>query len=181
MLLLVLLAVLLVVLRVLLGWARSGFASLAAMQFSLWPPLNAAGHRSTQCPSTTEPQEACDFNHTVAAYDPELYLRWVQWGAHSPILRTHPQPDPHVERRAWGYSLPVSEYMRAAFSRRARLVPSLFTVGAFAARRAQKRGRMFRVVSRFYGMDLPLGGPHSPHPPPHLPRATRRGAGQLRV
>lgn len=25
------------------------------------------------------------------AYDGELYLRWLQWGAHAPILRTHPQ------------------------------------------------------------------------------------------
>ena len=88
---------------------------------------DVGGHRSTVCPSVTEPQEACKFNHTVAAYDPELYLRWIQWGAHSPILRTHPQPDPHVERRAWGYNLPVSEFMRAAFARRARLVPALFT------------------------------------------------------
>jgi hypothetical protein len=85
------------------------------------------GHRSTECPSTTEPAEPCEFNHTDAAYDPELYLRWLQWGAHSPILRTHPQPDPKVERRAWGYPLPVAEYMRAAFARRARLVPALFT------------------------------------------------------
>eukprot|EP01047_Picozoa_sp_COSAG01_P090336 COSAG01_NODE_22210_length_866_cov_5.882660_1_plen_113_part_00 len=51
----------------------------------------------------------------------------AQWGAHSPILRTHPQPDPKVERRTWGYSLPWSDYLRAAFARRARLVPALFT------------------------------------------------------
>lgn len=90
------------------------------------------GHRSTECNSTTEPGiapvgEKCEFGHTVAAYDPELYLRWLQWGAHSPILRTHPQPDPKVERRAFGYSLPWSKYMRDAFARRARLVPALFT------------------------------------------------------
>ena len=83
----------------------------------------------------------------VAAYDPELYLRWVQWGAHSPILRTHPQPDPHVERRAWGYNLPVSGYMRAAFARRARLVPALFTANhdfettAIAALRYRDSGK----------------------------------------
>jgi hypothetical protein len=43
-----------------------------------------------------------------ARYDPELYLRWLQWGAHSPVMRTHPLPDPRVERRAWGYALPIS-------------------------------------------------------------------------
>ena len=36
------------------------------------------GHRSTSCNSTTEPTETCEFGHTDAAYDPELYLRWVQ-------------------------------------------------------------------------------------------------------
>ena len=26
------------------------------------------GHRSTECPSKTEPQEACEFNHTVGSF-----------------------------------------------------------------------------------------------------------------
>ena len=43
-----------------------------------------------------------------------MYLRWLQWGAHAPILRTHPQPDPAVERRPWGHPLPYSEFMIAA-------------------------------------------------------------------
>ena len=66
-------------------------------------------------------------SHDSAAYDPELYLRWLQWGAHAPILRTHPQPDPKVERRPYGYSLPVATYMSDAMRRRARLVPMLAT------------------------------------------------------
>lgn len=32
-----------------------------------------------------------------------------------------------MERRAWGYSLPWSDFMRDAFARRARLVPALYT------------------------------------------------------
>ena len=109
------------------------FTATASNVFFYWSH-DIGGHRSTRCPSTTEPGEPCEFGHTQAAYDPELYLRWVQWGAHSPILRTHPQPDPKVERRPFGYPLPVSEYMRSAFARRGRLVPALFT----ANRKAQE-------------------------------------------
>ena len=65
--------------------------------------------------------------HDTAAYDPELYLRWLQWGTHAPIFRTHPQPDPDVERRPYGYGLPISRYMGQAMRRRARLVPLLGT------------------------------------------------------
>ena len=51
----------------------------------------------------------------------------LQFGAHSPVLRTHPQPDPLMERRPWAYELPYSEHMLAAFARRAQLVPLLHT------------------------------------------------------
>ena len=104
-------------------------ATASNVLFGFWSH-DIGGHRSTICPSTGahgSHNETCEFGHTASAYDPELYLRWLQWGAHAPILRTHPQPDPMVERRAWGYSLPWSEYMRDAFARRARLVPALFT------------------------------------------------------
>ena len=90
------------------------------MQVMFWWSHDIGGHRSTV--DAEAPR-----GHTDAAYDPQLYLRWLQWGAHSPILRTHPQPDPAVERRPWGYALPYSEYMRNAFARRARLVPSIYT------------------------------------------------------
>ena len=86
--------------------------TVAAANVLFWWSHDIGGHRSKR-----------DF----AAYDPELYLRWLQWGTHAPILRTHPQPDPKVERRPYGYALPISEYMAAAMRRRARLVPLLTT------------------------------------------------------
>jgi|EP01047_Picozoa_sp_COSAG01_P089536 hypothetical protein len=48
------------------------------------------GHRSTTCPdghSKTEPNEACEFGHTDSAYNPELYLRWVQVSSLPPERR----------------------------------------------------------------------------------------------
>jgi alpha-glucosidase (family GH31 glycosyl hydrolase) len=85
------------------------FTATAANVLFLWSH-DIGGHRS---------------HHNAAAYDPELYLRWLQWGAHAPILRTHPQPDPKVERRPWAYSLPYADYMGDAMKRRGRLVPTL--------------------------------------------------------
>ena len=96
------------------------YFTATAANVAFWWSHDIGGHLSTV-------DAASPRGHTDAAYDPELYLRWLQWGAHSPIMRTHPQPDPAVERRAWGYSLPYSEYMRAAFARRARLVPLIYT------------------------------------------------------
>lgn len=64
-------------------------------QVLFWWSHDIGGHRS---------------NRDFAAYDPELYLRWLQWGTHAPILRTHPQPDPLVERRPYGYGLPIVQY-----------------------------------------------------------------------
>ncbi|MCR5130488.1 MAG: DUF5110 domain-containing protein [Prevotella sp.] len=35
--------------------------------------------------------------------DPELYLRWMQYGVFTPIFRTHATNQPHIERRIWKY------------------------------------------------------------------------------
>ncbi|EDQ87770.1 uncharacterized protein MONBRDRAFT_26892 [Monosiga brevicollis MX1] len=66
-------------------------------------------------------------HHDEQAYDGELYLRWLQWGSYAPILRTHPQPDPRVERRPWGWPIPLNDYMADAMRLRARHVPLLYT------------------------------------------------------
>ena len=37
------------------------------------------------------------------ANDPELLLRWIQFGVFTPIFRTHATKDPRIERRVWKY------------------------------------------------------------------------------
>ena len=49
------------------------------------------------------------------ATDPELYARWVQFGAVSPCLRLHSTKDPLAERRPWAFPAPVYEAAKAAF------------------------------------------------------------------
>jgi len=60
--------------------------------------------------------------------EPELYARWVQAGALSPILRLHSTNDPAAERRPWAFTGPVLAVAREAFRARYRLLPYLYTL-----------------------------------------------------
>lgn len=57
--------------------------------------------------------------------DPELYLRWIQYGVFSPILRTHATNASNIERRIWMYdNFPL---MRDAIELRYALIPYIYT------------------------------------------------------
>ncbi|MGC9469692.1 MAG: TIM-barrel domain-containing protein [Anaerolineae bacterium] len=66
--------------------------------------------------------------HMGGATEPELYARWVQFGALSPVLRLHSTKDPRAERRPWAYPEPVYQAAKAAFKWRYRLLPYLYTM-----------------------------------------------------
>lgn len=70
--------------------------------------------------------------HMGGATEPELYARWVQFGALSPSLRLHATKDPRAERRPWAYPEAVSKAARAAFQWRYQLVPYLYTMARVA-------------------------------------------------
>jgi alpha-glucosidase len=59
---------------------------------------------------------------------PELYARWVQFGALSPCLRLHATKDARAERRPWMYPDEVFQAVRAAFLLRYQLIPYLYTM-----------------------------------------------------
>lgn len=77
--------------------------------------------------------------HMPGAVGPELYLRWIQFGAFSPILRTHTTKNPEAERRIWAYPEPYSNIMRDAFHLRYALIPYIYT----EARRTYDTGVAF--------------------------------------
>jgi alpha-glucosidase (family GH31 glycosyl hydrolase) len=77
--------------------------------------------------------------HLPGAVDPELYTRWVQFGAFSPILRTHTTKNPESERRVWAYPEPYSSILRSAFQLRYALQPYIYT----EARRTYDTGVAF--------------------------------------
>jgi alpha-glucosidase len=59
--------------------------------------------------------------------EPELYARWVQYGALSPCLRLHSTKDPLAERRPWAFPPDVYQAAKAAFQFRYRLLPYLYS------------------------------------------------------
>ena len=77
--------------------------------------------------------------HMPGAVEPELYTRWVQFGAFSPILRTHTTKNPESERRIWAYPEPYSAILRSTFQMRYALQPYLYT----EARRTYDTGVAF--------------------------------------
>jgi alpha-glucosidase len=77
--------------------------------------------------------------HMPGTVDPELYTRWVQFGAFSPILRTHTTKNPDSERRIWAYPEPYSSILRSTFQMRYSLEPYIYT----EARRTYDTGTAF--------------------------------------
>jgi alpha-glucosidase len=67
--------------------------------------------------------------HIPGVVGPELYTRWLQWGAFSPILRTHMSKSPLAERRVWAFPEEYAEIMRDAVLLRHSLVPYIYTAG----------------------------------------------------
>lgn len=65
--------------------------------------------------------------HQPGKVDPELYTRWVQWGALSPALRTHTTKNEAAERRIWKFPQEYFHAMREAFHFRYQLVPYIYT------------------------------------------------------
>jgi alpha-glucosidase len=77
--------------------------------------------------------------HMPGPVEPELYTRWVQFGAFSPILRTHTTKNSETERRIWAYPEPYSSILRSTFQLRYAMQPYLYT----EARRTYDTGVAF--------------------------------------
>lgn len=65
--------------------------------------------------------------HMGGTNDPELYLRWVQYGVFSPIFRLHSTKNPYNERRPWGFDAETLIHSRNAMQLRHALIPYLYT------------------------------------------------------
>lgn len=66
------------------------------------------------------------FTDEKTVNDPELVLRWLQYGVFSPILRSHATNDSRIERRMWKFSnFPL---MRDAVKLRYALFPYIYTM-----------------------------------------------------
>jgi hypothetical protein len=77
------------------------------------------------------------WSHDIGGHMPgpvsaELYLRWIQFGVFSPILRTHTTKNPDAERRIWAYPHDEFLIMRDAFLLRYALIPYIYTASRHA-------------------------------------------------
>ena len=65
--------------------------------------------------------------HCEGVEDPELYLRWVQFGIFSPIFRLHSTNNAFIDRRPWGFGKDILENARSAMQLRHSLLPLIYT------------------------------------------------------
>ena len=68
--------------------------------------------------------------------DPELYVRWMQFGAFSPILRSHSTKIAGLTKEPWVFSNEVSDILRSIIRQRYNMVPYIYTM----ARKAYETG-----------------------------------------
>ncbi len=65
--------------------------------------------------------------HMPGEIEPELYLRWLQFGMYSPVMRTHTTKNDKAERRFWAYSDPFGTLMMQTVRDRYALVPYIYS------------------------------------------------------
>ena len=107
---------------------------------SVWESLNYQPYFTSTAANVGYAYWSHDIGgNTPGVVEPELYLRWLQFGAFSPILRTHTNKNPDAERRVWAYSEPYSDAMKDVFHLRYALTPYIYT----EARRTYDTGVAF--------------------------------------
>ncbi len=60
--------------------------------------------------------------------DPEMYIRWMQFGALSPILRTHSTKDAGLNKEPWVFDYKNFTILRDIINRRYALAPYIYTM-----------------------------------------------------
>jgi alpha-glucosidase (family GH31 glycosyl hydrolase) len=66
--------------------------------------------------------------HFMGQEDDELYVRWVQFGVFSPIMRLHSTKDEYIDRRPWSHSEDAFKAVKAALQLRHAMIPYLYTM-----------------------------------------------------
>lgn len=84
--------------------------------------------------------------HHFGERNDELYLRWVQFGIFSPIMRLHSTSNEFMGKEPWKYRAFAEEGAKKAMRFRHRLIPYLYSMN----RRTQKYGRAL-IEPMYYG------------------------------
>jgi len=117
------------------------------LSFSRWAgwgdhrhPIHFSGDANTGFPmlafevpfTSTAGNVGCFFwSHDIGGHwggrNEESYTRWVQFGATSPVLRSHSVKDPTTDRRPWNYPKWAEDSMRIAFHMRDEMFPYIYS------------------------------------------------------
>ncbi len=65
--------------------------------------------------------------HMAGTGNPELYLRWVQFGVFSPVFRVHSSRNPYNVRLPWEFEESIAGALEESFKLRGRLIPYIHT------------------------------------------------------
>ena len=131
--------------------ARDGQRGASFSRWAGWGdhrhPIHFSGDADTGFPmlafevpfTATAGNVGCFFwSHDIGGHmggrNEESYTRWVQFGAVSPVLRSHSSRDALTDRRPWNYPIWAENSMRVAFHLRSELFPYLYTSAAQSAR-----------------------------------------------
>ena len=75
-------------------------------------------------------------HHMADRIDPELYIRWMQFGALSPVMRTHSAKSAGLKKEVWNFAPEHADILRNTIRRRYALAPYIYTM----ARKAYDEG-----------------------------------------
>ena len=131
--------------------AQNGQRGLSFSRWAGWGdhrhPIHFSGDASTSFPmlafevpfTSTAGNVGCFFwSHDIGGHNrgrnEESYTRWCQFGATSPVLRSHSTRDAQMDRRPWTYPKWAEDSMRVSFHLRSELFPYLYTSAAQSAR-----------------------------------------------
>jgi len=118
-------------------WARSGSLGIeqapalwAGDQYATWPQLRSLVPAGLSTSISGMPFWGHDIGGYLGTPSPELYIRWLQFGAFSPLMQYHGV----TPREPWAFG-PEAELAYARLAHlRAALAPTLKALGAAAAR-----------------------------------------------
>ena len=68
--------------------------------------------------------------------DPEMYIRWMQFGALSPVMRTHSQKNANMNKEPWGFNAEYCGILRETVRQRYEMAPYIYAM----ARKAHDEG-----------------------------------------
>ena len=75
-------------------------------------------------------------HHMADRIDPELYIRWMQFGALSPVMRTHSAKSAGLKKEVWNFAPEHADILRSTIRQRYALAPYIYTM----ARKAYDEG-----------------------------------------